>query len=80
MPFHIPEETGPPEELAVLSIVAGKQGGGENRSRVKRNEKRSGKSHKLINKSLTWAEFEQNSRRTDPIKLGATWHNQIHIL
>lgn len=38
MPFHIPEEKGPPEELAVLSIVAGKQGGGENRSRVKRNE------------------------------------------
>lgn len=38
MPFHIPEETGPPEELAVLSIIADKQGGGDNRSRVRRNE------------------------------------------
>lgn len=69
MRLHIPEETGPPEEFAVLSIVAGKQGGGENRSRVKRNN-RSGKSHKLINKSLTRRELEQNSRRTELIKLG----------
>lgn len=54
MPFHIPEETGPPEELAVLSRVAGNQRGGENRSRVKRNGKTSGKPHKLINKTLPW--------------------------
>lgn len=38
MLFHIPEETGPPEELAVLSIVAGKQGGGETRSRGRGKE------------------------------------------
>lgn len=38
MLFHIPEETGPPEELAVLSRVTGKQGGGENRSRGRGSE------------------------------------------
>lgn len=35
MLFHIPEETSPPEVLAVLSIGAGKQGEGENKGRVK---------------------------------------------
>lgn len=68
MPFHIPEETGPPEELAVLSIVAGTQGRGESRSRVKRNEKRSGKSHKLINKNLTWREFEKTKPKPNTYK------------